>query len=319
MPTTTTRNNYFDNIKALLIILVVLGHLMERFLNIQSFKLIYILIYSFHMPLFIFVSGYFANTDNKKIVKRLIYPYIIFQILYLLFNKYILNVADTIFTFTTPYWLLWYLLSSILWSTLVQFIKNINLKVILVTFIIGLIAGLDNSIGYYLSLSRTIVFFPFFLLGYYCRNYKTDFNKLKENKILIAITSLLSVIAIIFLYINCNNINVAWLYSSTGYEAGKYNLIIRLIIYSIAIILSAMIIILTPKFKIPFVSNIGVNCMSIFLLHGFIVRYLGKAFPFELLSSNLKILIYLIIVSIIVVVVLSSKYIVNTLSKILPR
>ena len=51
----------FDNIKFLLILLVVIGHLIEHspMLKTQDcFRGIFLYIYAFHMPLFIFISGF---------------------------------------------------------------------------------------------------------------------------------------------------------------------------------------------------------------------------------------------------------------------
>lgn len=302
------RNIYFDNIKALLITLVVLGHLIEvsQFLGFRSLKFLYLAIYSFHMPLFVFCSGYFAlNINNKKIIKRLFFPYIIFQTLFFIFNKYVLNINSTVYTFTTPYWILWYLVSFISWGILIQFIKRVNLKIILAAFVVGLLVGFNKDIGYYLSLSRTIVFFPFFLLGYYFRSNQVNFDIFKKNKVIITIISLLSVVIMFFLYTNSANIDVKWLHSSTGYNISNYNLIIRSIIYFNALVLSVMVMIIIPKFKIPIVTNIGLNSMSIFLLHGFIIKYIKNVFNYEILSSDLKILIYLVFFTVLIVFVLS--------------
>ena len=50
------RSPYWDTLKGLLILLVILGHcgtaLSEGLLSV---------IYSFHMPLFVFISGYFSK------------------------------------------------------------------------------------------------------------------------------------------------------------------------------------------------------------------------------------------------------------------
>lgn len=55
------RNPYWDTLKGILIVLVVLGHtgtaLGEKILSV---------IYSFHMPLFLFISGYFSKRDMSK-------------------------------------------------------------------------------------------------------------------------------------------------------------------------------------------------------------------------------------------------------------
>ena len=60
----TKRIYKFDNLKAILIFLVVFGHFLEL---VEGHKLLYLTIYSFHMPLFLFLSGYFARFDRKKI------------------------------------------------------------------------------------------------------------------------------------------------------------------------------------------------------------------------------------------------------------
>lgn len=308
----TKRIPYFDNIKGLLITLVVLGHIIEPFLYIHSLDFIYILIYSFHMPLFIFCSGYFACKDNRKILHKLIFPYILFQCLYLLFEKYILH-TDVNFTLTTPYWILWYLLSMASWNIIIQFFKQINLKIILISFIIGLAVGYDNSIGYYLSLSRTIAFFPFFLLGYYCRLGRFDFNKLKKNKNLFYITVFLASIFTVFLYLFCNLINKDWIFASNPYESFNYNFIIRCASYIMAIIFSIFILIISPNKNIKFITNAGMNSMSIFLLHGFVIKFLRKYFNFGIFHTNFNIISAMLLITLLVVMIFSSKLISNPL------
>jgi len=62
------RDYLFDNIKGLLILLVVFGHMIESFAfkKSTSINVMYYAIYTFHMPIFIFISGYFS----KKIIKE---------------------------------------------------------------------------------------------------------------------------------------------------------------------------------------------------------------------------------------------------------
>lgn len=80
------RNYQMDNLKCLLIFSVVFGHMLELFMGKNSpERVLYLVIYSFHMPLFAFVSGVFARYNPVKIKNNMIYPYLIFQTLYLLF------------------------------------------------------------------------------------------------------------------------------------------------------------------------------------------------------------------------------------------
>lgn len=88
------RNTYIDVVKAITIILVVFGHCIqygsgEAFFSSEAYfdNKVFIFIYSFHMPLFMLISGYlfaftvknlFSNDDVKTIivkkVKQLIIP-----------------------------------------------------------------------------------------------------------------------------------------------------------------------------------------------------------------------------------------------------
>ena len=58
------RNPYWDTLKAMLIVLVVLGHtgtaMGNKWLSV---------IYAFHMPLFIFISGYFSKKQSLSLLE----------------------------------------------------------------------------------------------------------------------------------------------------------------------------------------------------------------------------------------------------------
>ena len=65
----------------------------------------------------------------------------------------------------TPYWLLWYLLSLAGWRLLLPVFARLKRPL---TFAVALAVavGCASEVGYYLSLSRTLVFFPMFVLGW---------------------------------------------------------------------------------------------------------------------------------------------------------
>lgn len=62
-----TRIALFDNIKGLLIILVVAGHMMYPIHNDNpTLSTTFDIIYLFHMPLFVFMSGLFAKSTYRN-------------------------------------------------------------------------------------------------------------------------------------------------------------------------------------------------------------------------------------------------------------
>lgn len=63
------RSPLFDNIKIVLIILVLFGHALEEISLENGYGIIRACIYSFHMPVFIFISGYFSGGGQAKVKK----------------------------------------------------------------------------------------------------------------------------------------------------------------------------------------------------------------------------------------------------------
>lgn len=80
------RIDYYDIAKGIGILLVVIGHVkLKKYPYIQNF------IYSFHMPLFFIISGYFFRPKEnreclQKIIKRYIIPYLITCAIIIMYN-----------------------------------------------------------------------------------------------------------------------------------------------------------------------------------------------------------------------------------------
>jgi len=70
-----------DNLRCILIFLVIFGHLLGSFSG-PIRRDIFVMIYIFHMPFFIYISGWFAKFNPKKIIRHIFFPYIISQFLY---------------------------------------------------------------------------------------------------------------------------------------------------------------------------------------------------------------------------------------------
>ncbi|MBC1564647.1 acyltransferase family protein [Listeria booriae] len=185
-----TKDVKLSNIKGILIFLVVLGHLL---LVVRTgMEPLIVLIYSFHMPAFIFLNGYFAKNVTFKKVINLLLLYIIFQSFYA-FITYFTHYSEAFtFRFTTPIFHLWYLISLACFYLVAISLNKIGKHRLWSFFIItgilvisigirwwatGFLVNHPQVSGQFFSIQRTFVFFPFFLLGFYI-DYKT-MNKCK--------------------------------------------------------------------------------------------------------------------------------------------
>lgn len=308
------RSYYFDNLKFFLITLVVIGHVIEPLIiNYSKAKLVYSFIYTFHMPLFAFVSGYFSKNKNGNHnitykISNILVPYIIFQVLYCLFNIYVLKAENFSLTFVYPYWITWYLLSLFIWNTLLPYFLKINYSIVL-AIIISLIAGYDSNIGYYLSISRTITFFPYFLIGCY---FKREYIDILKDRISKPLSMLILIISILGTNFIISKIDYKWFYGSFSYEqlnsTGLYGVFIKMCIYVLAIFISVLILVLIPKSKL-FFTKLGSRTMPVYIFHGFIVKLFIKYNVFVIIIQDNTFIneSLIIIFSLIIVFVLSSK------------
>lgn len=287
-----TREYGFDNIRFLLILCVVFGHLLE-IRNPFGGDFLYRGIYAFHMPVFLFIAGWFARYDRKKIVFGLLMPYLIFQTAYILFDRWLYG-SDRAMQFTTPYWLLWFLPALLFYYLLLPLYDVAGWKKQLAVWVavlaVSVAVGYDKTIGYGMTLSRFFVFQPWFLLGFYLRQADGLARRLealsRTGKLLAGGGVILVLIgAMAALYIS--PVTGKMLYGSYPYASLGYHAGIRLFGAGLALIwILFFAFVLKPvmNIRIPLVTAIGQNTLPVFLLHGFAVKYIGARCP-DLLNS----------------------------------
>ncbi len=286
---TTIRNYHFDNVKALLIFLVVFGHIIEPLRDIPLFKSTYFIIYSFHMPLFIFISGYFARANTNGL-KKLTILFIKYEIIYAIIYSILfatsgidtsgdLNILSTIEYILQPIWVLWFLLSLICWRILlVVYEKYPKAIVMMIAIIIGF-----NFIPFnfrILSLGRTLTFFPYFLIGYLVKKHKIDYHNIYHNKILFFFSIMIFCFWTLFSF----NFNAELLYGATSIFNHDHSPLIVLLFkintYIVATATSIVILNLVPRRETAF-SEIGPKTLPIFLWHPIFIWLLMKVNFFE--------------------------------------
>ncbi|MFZ6720746.1 acyltransferase family protein [Undibacterium sp. Ji49W] len=169
--TLSDRNSSIDNIKAVLIFLVVFGHLIEIYVGEDHvLRSIWIFVYSFHMPMFALMSGMFSKAQwneksSSQLISGVLAPLLAFEIIYELTEFALKGSVSVYANLVAPYWMLWYLLSLLCWRLLLPLFARIQFPVML-ALALSLVASYSEHAGYFLGVSRTLVFFPYFLLGW---------------------------------------------------------------------------------------------------------------------------------------------------------
>lgn len=274
------RNRKMDNQKGILIVLVVLGHLLELRMGRGIGRFVYILIYFVHMPLFVYCSGYFAKRSGvwRRVFKKLLPPYIVFQCLYLAFARIVLE-EEAKLQFLKPYWLLWYLFAMIVWSLALPLLSPASGKkravILAVSFAAAIAAGYADSVGRYMSLSRIIVFFPFFLLGYDVRQREKEpaggaAVRCPSALLVLAAAGLAALTAA-----RMGEWKVSWLYEAASYGKTGGGPAFRLLHLAAGFLGVACAMRFVPDKEWKVFGKLGQKTMPIYLIHGFIVKWIG--------------------------------------------
>lgn len=173
-----------DTAKFILMALVIIGHCLEKFTPQGACGSIYNTIYTFHMPLFIFITGYFTNTHKEwkayfEGLASLLLTFLLFNIVWAVIHR-TFSVSCLLF----PAWTLWYLLSVAYWKSLMYLFKRVDGRLVLLGSVCIAIIGGFIPIAV-LSIPRTLTFAPFFVLGYLAREQGVNFDKFRSVYILV--------------------------------------------------------------------------------------------------------------------------------------
>lgn len=282
------RDPWLDNARFLLITLVVFGHLLEPLLPSHPWlRDGYRFVYAFHMPAFAFISGAVSRPHAdfrlaRAVLLRLALPYLIFQGLYALAAHWSGWPDDGPTGITTPYWLLWYLVSLACWRMLLPLFARLR-GGLCIALAAALLAGCFDGIGYYLSLSRTLVFFPLFLLGWQRARHWRARSPAPATRWTAAGTLLALLVAA-----GLSHLDVHWLYGSFSYDdldAGPFQgAALRLLLLACAAAGSCAFLALVPRRRLPW-SGLGAGSLGAYLLQGFLINLAVGAGLFSLLRQ----------------------------------
>lgn len=270
------RNAYWDNVKGILILLVLLGHFIMAY---SQMSVPWTAIYLFHMPAFLFVSGYFSSRSSLKTKKvlKLVVLFLSFNIVLMVGMK---GLHPETYAWGRVYLSAWYLLALILYRLTIPFLEKVDVRFILIFSVCaGIAAGCIPS-GDTLMMNKLVSLYTFFIAGYYCRNTPVVQYGLLRPSCAKLFLSILILIMIMLLGWYCarHGIIIRKHLIWNAYTQNR-DIIIRAVLYITGASGTMALLWLTPRCRLPLITRFGKNSLILYIIHRPVVQLLDRMVP----------------------------------------
>ncbi|WEH33381.1 acyltransferase family protein [Streptomyces sp. AM 4-1-1] len=275
---TKRRDAYFDNVKYLAIVLVAVAHAWEPVMDGSRItRSLYMVAYTFHMPAFVVISGYFSRTFDmtapkvKRLVTGVAVPYIVFETVYSLFKRYAGGAPDQPISLLDPWYLTWFLIALFVWRITTPLWQALRYP-LPVALVIALLASVTPDIGDDLNLQRVLQFLPFFVLGLTLR--PEHFRLVRGRAVRLWSLPVLAA-ALVLAYWAAPRMRLGWFYRSSSVQdqgaSWASGLLMTLAVLGCALVLTAVFFAWVPSRPMWF-TVLGAGTICGYLLHGFLVK-----------------------------------------------
>ncbi|MFD5983888.1 acyltransferase family protein [Streptomyces cyaneofuscatus] len=272
------RDPYFDNVKYLAIVLVAVAHAWEPVMDgSRVTRALYMIVYTFHMPAFILISGYFSRTFDlsaprvKRLITGVAVPYVLFETAYSLFKRYVDDSPDTSITLVDPLFLTWFLIALFIWRVTTPIWLTLR-HPLPVALAIAMLASVSPDIGDDLDLQRVFQFLPFFVLGLLMKPEHFQLVRRREVRLL---ALPLFAGALLFAYWIAPRMQLGWLYranSAQEMDAPWWSgAVMSLALFGCALALTIGFLAWVPRRNMWF-TVLGAGTICGYLLHGFLIK-----------------------------------------------
>ncbi|MFJ3159000.1 acyltransferase family protein [Streptomyces kanasensis] len=274
------RDAYFDNAKYLAIVLVAVGHAWEPVMEgSRATRALYMLVYAFHMPAFVIISGYFSRgftgrpDQLRRLVSGVAVPYLVFEVAYTLYRRWAEDAPGTAFSLTDPFYLTWFLVALFVWRLSAPLWRALR-HPLPVAVAVAALASLTPRIAADLDLQRVLQFLPFFVLGLCLR--EEHFRLLRRRAVRVA-AGVLAVVAPVVAYAVAPHVRMGWFYRNTSAQeldaAWWAGPVATVALGACALVLTAAFLAWVPARRTWF-TVLGAGSVCGYLLHGFAVKAL---------------------------------------------
>ncbi|ANB06407.1 hypothetical protein SAM40697_2448 [Streptomyces ambofaciens] len=271
------RDAFFDNAKYLAIVLVGVGHAWGQILDgNRTVETLYRVLYTFHMPAFIIISGYFSRSFDlspqrvKRLITGVAVPYVVFEVAYALHRRLSEDPGADI-SLLDPTYLLWFLCALFVWRLTTPVWKTIR-RPLPVALGIAALASVTPTIGNDLNMQRVLQFLPCFVLGLLLR--PEHFRLVRRRSVRIMSVPVVAA-AVVVAWWSVPRMETGWFYRNAAVQdtgapwwTGP---VLTLALFGCSVVLSACFFAWVPGRRMWFTA-LGAGTIFGYLLHGFLVK-----------------------------------------------
>lgn len=272
-PRPVERIPFFDNLKFKLMILVVAGHFIQPYRDDSDFyRSLYLFIYAFHMPLFLFVSGQFHS--NRRVKVRVLALLAIGMAMKIAMYLVPLTLEGSapdfqLFAGSSIYW---YVFVLAYYSLASYCFRDIDRGFLLImSVVLACFAGYDSGVGDGFYLSRAITFYPFYVLGEAMdKDEVIGLSKATPLKVIGALILIGWGLACFLLYSRVGFLQPLFLGRypySVNPDILRFGCLYRLLCYGITLALSFSFLVLTSRDRFLFVTQAGNRTLQSYFWH----------------------------------------------------
>ncbi|MFD9909745.1 acyltransferase family protein [Streptomyces sp. NPDC059063] len=272
------RDAFFDNAKYLAIVLVAMAHAWEPLTDhSRTAEALYMAVYTFHMPAFILISGYFSRSFDmrpdrlKRLVTGVAVPYVLFEVAYTFFKRWADDDPTQPISLLDPWYLTWFLIALFVWRLTTPLWKIVRWPVPL-SLCVAVLAVISPDIGDDLDLQRVLQFMPFFVLGLFIKPEHFQLVRRREVRIL---SVPVFACAVALAYWAAPRMTSVWFYRrESAQELGVpwwVGVVMTIALFGCSVLLTACFFAWVPRRRMWF-TVLGAGTLYGYLLHGFLAK-----------------------------------------------
>ena len=310
------RDPWLDNARLVAAVGVVVGHcLSASFARVEVAEPLWAATWPFRLPALVLMAGWFSSSAPLTrrtlgaLVARLLVVLVVFDLLSAVLAAVVPGSKP--FDPLVPGFGLWFLLALLCWRLALPLLSRVPYLAwwaVGAALLVGLVDGVDERA----ALSRTIVWFPLFLLGHALaggdlRGRVAGWRGARTVAVLAAVAVAVTCVVLVHAH-GVAPLRLSGPYPDGDLPATAGSVALRALVLLVGVVGAASMLALVPRRRIKAVTVVGAGSLSVYLLHVLALPPLVAIGVFDAVDTTVE-LLAVVVVAVAVALVLGSPWV----------